>query len=291
MTAKTILITGSTSGMGKAAASVLAKQGHRIILHGRDETATRNVQQQIIAESNNRNVDYLIADLFLMSDIRKMAENFKKKYDRLDVLFNNAGATMGKEREETSEGIEKTIALNLLAPFLLTSLLLDELQKRPDARIVNTASAGHSSMAKPDFHDLESKDGYTAYKAYGNAKLFLIMISQVMAEKLKQKGMGNITVNTLHPGIVINKGMIATLEKKGVLGKMMMPVLRLLTRTPEQGADTGVYLATSDEVKGMSGLYFSNRKPAKVNEKHISEKTKNIVWEYCESKTGMRNWQ
>lgn len=290
MTIKTILITGSTSGMGKAAATALAKQGHRIIIHGRDKAETQKVQQQIVAESNNPDVDYLIADLFLMSEVRKMAADFRKKYDRLDVLYNNAGATMGKDREETTEGIEKTIALNLIAPFLLTSLLLDNLQKSKDARIINTASAGHSFMARPDFNDIECEQGYTPNRAYGNAKLFLIMVSQVMDKKLRQKAMQHVKVNTLHPGIVINKGMIATLESKGFLGKILMPLLRLLTKTPEQGADTGVYLATSDEVKEVSGLYFSKRKPAKVNERHISEETKGIVWQYCESKTNTNNW-
>lgn len=283
---KTILITGSTGGIGRAAATALAKQGHRIIIHGRKEKETRKVQQEIIAESNNSNVDYLTADLFLMSEVRKMAENFKKKYDRLDVLINNAGGLTGKERELTGEGIEKTIALNLLTPYLLTALLWEELQKSQSARIVTTASAAHSMFAKPDFNDIEMKQQYSANAAYGNAKLFLMMALQVLDEKLKRNENKNITVNMLHPGAVASQGVLAPLKKRKILGKIFIPIVRLLLKTPEQGADTIVYLATSDEVKNTSGLYFIKRKPAKVNEKYISEETKNIVWDYCESKTG-----
>lgn len=283
---KTILITGSTNGIGKAAAVALARRGHRIIIHGRSEALAKEVRQQIISESNNPDVDYLVADLFLMGEVRKLADDFKRKYDGLDVLINNAGGIMGKQREETADGIEKTIALDLLAPHLLTSLLLPELWKRPGARIVNTASAAHSFYAKPDFGDIELKQGYSANRAYGNAKLYFMMVSQVMDKKLKQKSNGNITLNMMHPGAVASN-MLAPLKKRKILGKILLPIIRLLMKTPEQGADTIVYLATSDEVKDTSGLYFINRKPAKVNEKYISEETKKIIWEYCESKTGV----
>lgn len=282
---KIILITGATNGIGKAAAMALAKQGHQIIIHGRNETLAKEVQQQIVSESNNPNVVYLIADLFLMSEVRTLAERFKKKYDRLDVLINNAGGIMGKQREETSEGIEKTIALDLLAPYLLTSLLLPELQKSPAARIVNTASAAHRFYAKPDFNDIELKQGYSANTAYGNAKLYFMMVSQTTNEKLQQRFNGNITLNMMHPGAVASN-ILAPLKKRKILGKILIPIVQLLMKTPEQGADTIVYLATSDEVKNTSGLYFINRKPAKVKEKYISKETKDIVCNYCETKTG-----
>lgn len=284
---KTIFITGATNGIGKAAAMALAKQGHHIIIHGRNETLAKEVQQQIISESKNANVDYLIADLFLMSEVRTLAVNFKKKYDRLDVLINNAGCQMGKQREETAEGIEKTIALDLLAPYLLTSLLLPELLKSPAARIVNTASAAHSFFAKPNFNDIELKQGYSANVAYGNAKLFFMMASQIMSEKLKEQFGGKITLNMMHPGAVASN-MLAPLKKRKVLGAILIPIMKLLMKTPEQGADTLLFLAESDEVKNISGKYFINRKPAKVNEKYISEETKNIVWNYCESKTDQK---
>lgn len=284
---KIIFITGATNGIGKAAALALAKLGHHVIIHGRNETLTKDVQQQIISESKNANVDYLIADLFLMSEVRKLAENIKRKYDRLDVLINNAGGVMGKQREETAEGIEKTIALDLLAPFLLTSLLLPELQKSPAARIVNTASAAHSFYAKPDFSDIELNEKYTSNLAYGNAKLYFMMVSQVMSDRLQKSHNGKITLNMMHPGAVASN-ILAPLKKRKVLGAILIPIMKLLMKTPEQGADTLVYLADSDEVKNTSGLYFINRKPANVNEKYISEETKKMVWDYCETKTGER---
>lgn len=282
-----IFITGATNGIGKAAAFALASQGHHIIIHGRSESLAKEVQQQIVSESKNPNVDYLIADLFLMSEVRALADNFKKKYDRLDVLINNAGGTMGRQREETAEGIEKTIALDLLAPYLLTSLLLPELQKSPAARIVNTASAAHSFFARPDFSDIELKKKYTANLAYGNAKLYFMMASQVMSDRLQKLHNGKITLNMMHPGAVASN-MLAPLKKRKVLGAILIPLMKLLMKTPEQGADTLVYLATSDEVKDTSGLYFIKRKPAKVNEKYISAETKKIIWNYCETQTGAK---
>lgn len=289
MKPKIILITGSSDGMGKAAAIALAKQGHYIIIHGRNEAQTQQVQKHIIAESGNPKIDYLIADLSLMHQVRKMAEKFKSKYDRLDVLLNNAGAMMGKERAQTTEGIEKTIALNLLAPFLLSSLLLDWLYKSDQARIVNVASSAHRSLANPDFCDLECISGYTPNRAYGNAKLFLIMASEVMDQKIRERNLGKITINTLHPAVVVNKSMAANLEQKGLLGKIIMAVMRMLTKTPQQGAETAIYLASSDKVKEISGLYFVDKKPVKVDSKHISEETKNIIWYFCENKTGIIN--
>ncbi|SFK44684.1 NAD(P)-dependent dehydrogenase, short-chain alcohol dehydrogenase family [Porphyromonadaceae bacterium KH3CP3RA] len=288
MRKKTILITGATRGMGKAAALALAKQGHHIIITGRKEYETVQVQQEIILESDNPHVDYILADLSLLGDIHQLAERFKQRFDGLDILIHNAGGIFGKERMETADAIEKTIALNFVAPYLLTALLTDELQKHSDARIVFTASDGHSSMAKPDFEDIELKQGYTAGRAYGNAKLFLIMMSQELDRKFKETGI-DITVNSLHPGVVINQKMVEDAKRRGFLGKaIMLPLMRLLMKTAEQGADTIVYLASSEEVEDTSGLYFYNRKPKKVNKKYISVETKEIIWNYCETITGVK---
>ncbi|MFT3946544.1 MAG: SDR family NAD(P)-dependent oxidoreductase [Agriterribacter sp.] len=286
MNDKTILITGATRSMGKAALLALAKLGHTIIFVGRNEAEAKKVKSAIVTESGNSNIDYLLADLMCIEDIYKLAAAYKAKYNHLDVLVQNAGGLFGKEREESKDGIEKTIALNLAAPYLLNILLLDVLQKRNGARIVMTASAGHSMMAKPDFNDIELKQGYSPNRAYGNAKLFLIMMARVLHQKLKEKGW-NITVNTLHPGIVINDKMEKDAKEKGFLGKnILLPLMKLLMKTPEQGAATSIYLATSPEVEGRSGLYFSNCKPAKVNEKYITEETKKIIWDYCGKITG-----
>lgn len=281
---KTILITGATNGIGKAAAIALAEKGHHIIIHGRNEVLAREVQKEIISQTNNPNVDYLIADLFLMSELRKLVAGFMERYGQLDVLINNAGGIMGKQREETAEGIEKTIALNVLAPYLLSVLLLPALEKSPEGRIVNMGSAAHSHFAKADLTDIEMNNKYTSNLAYGNAKLYFMMVSQVMADKLLIQ---NITLNMLHPGAVASNA-LEPIKKKTFFGPMLFSILKLLMKTPEQGADTMVYLATSDEIRDTSGKYFINRKPARVNEKYISEETKRMVWSYCEKMTGER---
>lgn len=286
MKSKNILITGATQSMGKSALRSLARQGHNITFVARNKRDAEMVRTEIISESGNEHVDYLIADLMNLNDIHSLAASYRQKYDQLDVLIQNAGGLFGKEREETKDGIEKTIALNLVAPYLLNILLIDLLQKSEGARIVMTASSGHSLMAKPDFNDIELKKNYSGNRAYGNAKLFLMMMAQVLDKKLKEKGW-NITVNTLHPGIVLNDKMKRDAKSKGFFGKyFMLPLMKLFMKTPEQGAETSIYLATSPEVAGKSGLYFAHCKPAKVNEKYISEKTKNSIWNYCEEITG-----
>src|SRR5690606_17185594 len=196
-------------------------------------------------------------DLYLMGEVKKVAQTYIERYDHLDILINNAGGIMSKDRKETTEGVEKTIAVNRLVPFLLTELLLDVLKKWDDARIINVSSNSHQLNAKPDFDDLELKNNYNPLAAYGNAKLFLIWISQYLAEKLIQDGCENVTVNTLHPGAVAtNFGVNSNLG--GLLnffGKLARPFFK----TPEQGAETILYLATSEDVKSISGKYFENK--------------------------------
>ena len=143
MDSKTILITGSTDGIGKITATTLAKQGHTVIVHGRNKAKAEKVCQEIKSETGSSRVDYTIADLLSLADVKQMADEFNKKYEQLDVLINNAGAFFGKKRETTKEGFEKTITVNLLAPFLLSQLLLPILAKSGSARIINLSSAMH----------------------------------------------------------------------------------------------------------------------------------------------------
>jgi NAD(P)-dependent dehydrogenase (short-subunit alcohol dehydrogenase family) len=202
MTDKIILITGSTDGIGKITAKALAKQGHTVIVHGRNQQKTKAVCEELKAETDNLNIDFVIADLLLLSDIQRMAGDVKKKYQRLDVLINNAGAIFGKERETTKEGLEKTMALNLFSPFLLTQLLLESLAKSQAARIVNVSSAAHTMSGAPDLSDIQFTKNYSFGNAYGLSKLYLIWVTQHLAKDLKEKGMGLITVNSLHPGTI-----------------------------------------------------------------------------------------
>jgi NAD(P)-dependent dehydrogenase (short-subunit alcohol dehydrogenase family) len=279
MTDKVILITGATGGIGKAAAMTLANDGHTIVIHGRNQQKVKQVRDEIKAASGNEKIDTLVADMFLLSDVRKMAALFKHKYDRLDVLVNNAGGIMGKRRETTIEGNEKTIAVNLLAPFLLTGLLINSLKKSQDGRIINVSSSSHKLNAKPDFNDLQLGKNYDPLRAYGNAKLFLIWVTQHLAVEMKQAGIKNITANTMHPGAVAtNFGVDSNLGSLlNFVGKLARPFFRSV----EQGADTLIYMATADELSGVSGKYFINRNPAKVSTKYYTAENEKMIWDYC----------
>ena len=283
MTIKTILITGATAGIGKAAAIELAKKGHTIILHGRCLQKAEETQSEIINLTGNTKVEIVIADLFLIKDVAILAETVKRKHQTLDVLINNAGGIMSKVREVTTEGIEKTMAVNLFAPYLLTTLLLPLLKKSSDGRVINVSSNSHQLNAKPDFSDLQLEKNYDPLRAYGNSKLFLIWITEHFALEYKQRGFSNLKFNSLHPGAVkSNFGVDSDLGSiLNFIGRMARP----LFKSAVQGADTLVYLATSEEVKDSSGNYFENRKKSKVSTRYYSEKNAKYVWQYCEAIT------
>ena len=276
---KIVLITGATGGIGKAAATELAKQQFTVIIHGRNQERIQQVCEEIKMTTGNKKVDYLVADLFLIKETKQLIHAFKEKYSRLDILINNAGGLMSNERENTSEGIEKTIAVNVITPFLLMNGLMDLLKASPDARIINVSSNSHKLNAKPDMNDIQLEKGYHPLRSYGNSKLFLIWISQYLAKDLKKQGFDHVKVNTLHPGAVAtNFGVKSNLGTfMNTLAKMMRPFFR----TPEKGADTIVYLATSKEIEKVSGKYFVNRKQAVVTEKYHTEGREKQIWDYC----------
>lgn len=199
MEQKTILITGATDGIGKITATSLAAQGHKIIVHGRNRLKAETVCREIKSETGNNKVDYVLADLLSMADIKCMVADFKSSHNHLDVVINNAGAFFNKQRETTKEGFEKTIALNLFAPFLLMQLLTDVLAKSSSARIINMYSAMHRRGGIPDFNDFQLVNSYKPGRAYGLSKLYLVWITRHMASELKRKGITNITVNGTHP--------------------------------------------------------------------------------------------
>lgn len=290
MEQKVIFITGATGGIGKITARELAKQGHTVVIHGRNSEKTKAVCEEIKAETGNPNIDFLVADLFLLSEVRKLADDFKQKYDRLDVLINNAGGVFGKERQLTKEAFEQTFALNLFSPFLLTHLLLDLLAKSPEARIVEVASAAYKYGGQPDYDDFQLEKSYEVMRAYGLAKLYVIWNTRHLAKLLKEKGLNNITVNALHPGsIATNFGQTAD---KGWLYNFAFQLTRPFLLTPEKGAETSVYLATSDEVKNVSGQYFEKKKIAKVtvDKKYHSVENESKVWDYCNKITKTFNF-
>lgn len=281
---KIILITGSTDGIGKITATELARQGHTIIIHGRNKEKAANVCQEIILKTGNKNIDFIVTDLLQLSDIKKMSEKFKKKYNHLDVLINNAGAFFGKNRETTIEGFEKTITLNLFAPFLLTKLLLETLAKSDSARIINLYSAMHRHGGKPDFTNFQSEKIYKTDRAYGLSKLYLVWITKHLDKKFKEKGINNITVNACHPGAVAtNFGQDAD---KGFLMNLIFKTAFFAMPKAENGAKTSIYLATSPAVENVSGEFYDNHiKIEKPDDKYYSEENEKLVWDYCEKTT------
>lgn len=198
---KLILITGATDGIGKITALKLAEKGHHIIVHGRNKTKAQRVVAELKQASHNQQIDYLIADLFSMAAIAKLAQTFQQRYDHLDVLINNAGAVLNDKRFETVDGFEGTMALNVLAPLLLTQLLLPALQAAPEGRVINMSSGTHR-MARPNMADLDLKQVASGQQRYGISKLFVIWNTQHLAHLLQQAGITNVTVNVSHPGAV-----------------------------------------------------------------------------------------
>ena len=279
MESKIIFITGSSGGIGKETAKTLAKQGNTVIVHGPTKELAETACKEIKSETGNNNIDYVYADFFSLADVKRMADEFKEKYERLDVLINNAGAIFGKDRQTTKDGFEKTMALNLFSPFLLTLVLLEILAKSPAARIINVSSSAHAMSGKPDLSDIQLNRNYSFGNAYGQSKLYLIWVTQHLATELKEKGLSNITANSLHPGTI--KTEFGQSVNKGFWVNLLFKFAMLFTITPEQGAKNTIYLATSEDVKNISGKYFSNKRVAKPSIKYYSPENEKIIWDYC----------
>jgi len=284
MEKKIIFITGATQGIGKETATELAKQGLHVIIHGRNKPKLESVSEEIKTTTGNSKVDIITADLFSLKDVKSMADEFKGRYDKLDVLINNAGAFLNKQRETTVEGLEKTITLNLFAPFLLMQLMVDALKESPAGRIINLSSAMHKRGGKPDFHDFQFEKNYTPSRAYGLSKLYLIWITRHMAKQLKEKGINNVTVNASHPGAVATN--FGQDSDKGFITNLIFKVALRFMDKVEDGARTSVYLATSPQVENVTGEFFNNKgKNEKPDDRYYSPENEKIVWDYCNKVT------
>jgi len=249
MQGKTCMVTGANSGIGKATALGLAQMGANVVMVARDRARGEVAQNEVKAKSGNNSVDLLVADLSSQQSIRQLVENFKQHYKQLYVLINNAGVFM-LTRRETVDGLEITFAVNYLAPFLLTNLLLDVLKASAPARIVNVSSEAHENgYIKMD--DLQAKKNYRPFRAYGQSKLALVMFTYELARRLQGTG---VTANCLHPGFVAtNIGQSGVVPVARPVAKF---VLSFLGISPEEGAKTSIYLATSTDVEDVTGKYF-----------------------------------
>jgi NAD(P)-dependent dehydrogenase (short-subunit alcohol dehydrogenase family) len=247
MQGKVCLITGGTSGIGKSTAHELARMGATVVIVGRNAQKTSQVVEEIRAASGNNTVDSLLADLSSQQEVRRLANEFESKYSHLHVLLNNAGAVF-MQRQLSVDGIEMTFALNHLAYFLLTNLLLDKIKASAPARIINVSSGAHTS-GKIEFDNLQGERNYSS-RAYGNSKLATILFTMELARRLEGTG---VTVNALHPGFA-STGFGK--NNPGFLMKIIRAVVPLIARSPEKGAETSIYLASSPEVQSITGKYF-----------------------------------
>jgi retinol dehydrogenase 14 len=277
---KVCMITGATSGIGKATAMELASMGASVVMVGRDLGRGEAALAEIKEQSANASVDLMLADLSSQQEVRMLADEFKETYPRLDVLVNNAGL-FRSERITTADGLETTFAVNHLAYFLLTNLLLDTLKASAPSRIVNVSSGDHAS-GTIDFDDLQKEKGYKGAKAYSQSKLANVLFTHELARRLEGTG---VSANCLHPGVV---GTNLGSGVSGVFGFTVRAAMGPLMKSPEKGAETSVYLASSPEVEGLSGGYFVKKAEARSSDLSHDERLARRLWEVSADLTNLR---
>jgi retinol dehydrogenase-14 len=276
MEGQVCVVTGSSGGIGFETARGLAKKGAEVVIvghhRGRGEGAVARIREEYPAAA----VDFVLADLSRLDEVRRLAGSLQAQYERLDVLVNNAGGFFLRRRE-TADGLEMTLALNYLAPFLLTNLLLARLQASAPARIVNVSSAMHEN-GSIHWGDLQLEQGYNGMKAYGQSKLALLLFTYELARRLEGSG---VMANALHPGFVATN--------IGQQQPLVRPFMRILyffvAKSPEEGAETPIYLASSPEVEGVSGQYFVDKKPVASSEASHDREAARRLWETSERLT------
>ena len=257
MAGKVVLITGGTGGIGKATATGLATLGARVGITGRDPARAEQAAADIRAASGNPAVDAFAADMTSQNELRQLAAVVLEAYPRLDVLVNNVGGFWA-HRHSTADGLERTFALNHLAPFLLTNLLLDRLKASAPARVI-TVSSGAQSMGRIEFDDLQGARSYSGQRAYNQSKLANVMFTNELARRLHGT---RVMANSLHPGVVrTNFGA----EDQAWFFTVISRVVRPLLKTPAQGAQTPIYLASTPDLEDVTGQFFTNGKPKRAN--------------------------
>ena len=271
MRGKTVVITGGTSGIGEVAAIELAKKGARIVLIARDRERAHATFAKLNAIEALSALTGYYGDLSLIADVKRVAEQIAAVEPKIDVLINNAGA-MFTSRQTTAEGLEKTFAVNHMAYFVLTNALLPKIKATPGARIVSTASDAHRG-AKLDFDDLQSAKSYSGFSVYGESKLCNILFNRELAKRLQGSG---VTANCLHPGFVATR---FGDNNPGFLGVAIRIAKPLAALSPEKGAETIIYLASSPQVEGKSGGYYYKCAPATPTKEAQSDADAKRLWD------------
>jgi len=271
MNGKTVVVTGATSGIGEVAADHLAQLGARIVFVARDRERGEAMRKHLRAVAGHTDHVVHYADLTRLSEMKRVAREIADSEPEIDVLINNAGA-MFNARIVTEDGLEKTFALNHMSYFVLTDILLPRLKSTPGARIVSTASDAHKGN-RLDFGDLQSARGYSGFSVYGRSKLMNILFTRELARRLSGTG---VTANCLHPGFVATR---FGEEAGGGLFSFALGVGKNFALTPEQGAETIIYLASSGDVAHVSGGYFHKSKPATPSREARNDADAKRLWD------------
>ncbi|GIK66855.1 MAG: retinol dehydrogenase [Chloroflexota bacterium] len=273
MTGKICLITGASSGIGKETVLGLAQLGATVVMHGHNPTRSQAALDYVRSTSGNPNIELIQADLSQKSGIQHLADTFKAKYSRLDVLLNNAGM-LRTSYQTTPDGLEYTFALNHLSYFMLTHLLLDTLKGSAPARIINVSSDAHTG-GKFDPENLQSERGYNPLNAYSNSKLFNLLFTYELARRLQGT---SVTVNALHPGFVASRFGKGNPGLRGSLVGSFMTLLRPIAISEKRGAETSIYLASSPAVANVTGMYFYRKQITKSSPKSYDVEAAQQLW-------------
>lgn len=277
MVGKICVVTGASTGIGKATAAGLARQGATVVIVCRDAGRGEAARTEIARQSAGGAVELVLADLSSMASVRALADELARRHDRLHALVNNAGVSLTR-RTVTAEGIETTFAVNHLASFLLTNLLLDRLRAGAPARVVNVASAAHSKSI--DFDNLQGEKEYSTFRIYGASKLMNMLFTSELSRRLEGSG---VTANSVHPGVV---GTELDRDYSGAL-RMVFKVARLFMITPEKGAEGPVHLASAPELEGTTGQYFERKKPGRPAPIALDAGAARRLWEISAELAGL----
>ncbi len=282
MRGKTCIVTGATSGMGRVTAHALAERGATVIIVGRDPEKGAAMVEQIQHQTGHPVVEFMLADLSSQKAIRQLTEEFRSRHRHLHVLVNNAGALF-LTRQESADGIEMTFALNHLAYFLLTNLLLDALKASAPARIINVSSGGHR-RGRIDFDDPQGKQRYNGLQAYRQSKLANLLFTYELANRLQGTG---VTVDAVNPGFVATNFGFSNFRLNQGLMSLLIRLYRLAAVSPEQGAQTSIYLAASPDVEGLTGKYFQKQTAIPSSEASYDTAAASRLWQVSAELTGL----
>jgi retinol dehydrogenase 14 len=278
MAGRTVLLTGGSGGIGKATAIGLATMGARVAITGRDRERLDDSAVEVRAAGGGQ-VDVFVADLSSQSEVRRLADEVLQTLQRIDVLVNNVGGYWNT-RHVTTDGLERTFALNHLAPFLLTNLLLERLKESAPSRVVTVASHAQA-MGRMDFDDLQGERSYSGARAYNQSKLANVLFTYELARQLRGTP---VTANALHPGVVRTS---FGAEDPAVVQRLFIPFLMYFMKAPAQGAATSIHLASAPDLEQVTGSYFADSKPKRSSERSYDEAAAARLWQVSADLVGL----